>query len=100
MTHVRALLRVAVVAPIGNSVHSTMSAVISIVQAVPDICISRKVFLKHKVNLNTVFDSIQVLPWRNIWFIYIQHNKDTYKPWLDDQCSRAFDLEQELGSFL
>ena len=45
MTGVPDLLRVAVVAPIGNSDHSSLSRVISMVQAVPNLCASRKVFL-------------------------------------------------------
>ena len=48
------LVRVAVVAPIGNSDHSSLWAVISMAQAVLDLCVSRKVFLKHQVNWNTV----------------------------------------------
>ena len=50
MTDVPELVRVAVVAPIGNSDHSSLSAVISMAQAVPNWCASRKVFLKHQVN--------------------------------------------------
>ena len=53
MTDVPDLVRVAVVAPIGNSDHSSLSAVISMAQAVPNLCVSRKVFLKHQVNWNT-----------------------------------------------
>ena len=44
MTDVSDLVRVAVVAPIGNSDHSSLSAVISMVQTVPNLCVSRKVF--------------------------------------------------------
>ena len=47
MTDVPDLVRVAVVAPIGNSDHSSLSAVISMAQAVTNLCVSRKVFLKH-----------------------------------------------------
>ena len=36
-------------------------------QAVPNLCVSRKVFLKHQVNSNTVCCAIRELPWRNIW---------------------------------
>ena len=50
MTDVPYLLRVSLVAPIGNSDHSSLSAVISMAQAVPNLCVSRKVFLKHQVN--------------------------------------------------
>ena len=46
MTDVPNLERVAVVTPIGNSDHSSLSAVISMAQAVPNLCASRKVFLK------------------------------------------------------
>ena len=55
MTDVRDVVRVAVVAPIGNSDHTSLSAVISMAQAVPNFCVSRKVFLKHQVNWNTVW---------------------------------------------
>ena len=67
MTDVPDLVRVAVVAPIGNSDHTFLSAVISMAQAVPNLCVSRKVFLKHQVNWNTVCGAIQHLPWHNIW---------------------------------
>ena len=53
MTDVPDTVRVAVVAPIGNSDHSSLSAVISIATAVANLCVSRKVFLKHQVNWNT-----------------------------------------------
>ena len=67
MTDVPDLVRVAVVAPIGNSNHSSQSAVISMAQAVPNLCVSRKNFLKHQVNWNTVCGAIWELPWCNIW---------------------------------
>ena len=41
MTDVSDLVRVAVVAPIGNSDQSSLSAVISMAQAVPNLCVSR-----------------------------------------------------------
>ena len=50
MTDVPDLVQVAVAAPIGNSDHSSLSAVILMAQAVPNVCVSRKVFLKHQVN--------------------------------------------------
>ena len=65
MTDVPNLERVAVVAPIGNSDHSSLSAVISMAQAVPNLCASRKVFLKDQVNWNTVCGAIQELPWHS-----------------------------------
>ena len=48
MTDVPVIVRVAVVASIGNSDHSSLSAVIYMAQAVPNLCVRRKVFLKHQ----------------------------------------------------
>ena len=39
MTDVPDLVLVAVVAPIGNSDHSSLSAVVSMAQAVPNLCV-------------------------------------------------------------
>ena len=50
MTNVPDLAWAAVLAPIGNSDHSSVSAVISMAQAVPNFCVSGKLFLKHQVN--------------------------------------------------
>ena len=61
------LVRVAVVALINNSDNSSPSAFISMAQAVPNLWVSMKVFLKHQVNWNTVCGEIQDLPWRDIW---------------------------------
>ena len=116
MTDVPDLVRVAVVASIGNSDHSSLSAVISMAHAVPNLCVSRKVFQKHLVNWNTVCGAIQELPWPNIWLadnpvevlnehlsLLVGHyvptkvirvrNKD--KSWFDDQCRHAFGVKQE-----
>ena len=51
VTDVSDLVLVGVVSPIGNSDYSSPSAVISMGQAVPNLCVSRKVFLKHQVFL-------------------------------------------------
>ena len=61
MTNDPDLVRVAVVAPRGNSDRSSLSAVISTAQAVPNFCVTMKVFLKHRVNWN-VCGAIQDLP--------------------------------------
>ena len=66
MSDVPDVVRVAVVAPIGNSDHSSLSAAISMAQTVPNFCVRRKIFLKHQVNWNTVCGEIRELPWRNI----------------------------------
>ena len=50
MTDVPDLEWVGVAAPIGKSDHSSLSAVVSMAQAVPKLCVSRKDFLKHQVN--------------------------------------------------
>ena len=60
MTDVPDLVLVSVVAPKGNSHHSSLSAVISMAQAVPNLCDSRKVFLKHQVNFGIRY----VVQWR------------------------------------
>ena len=62
MKDVPDLIRVAVVAPIGNKGYSSLSAVISTAQTVPNLCVSRKVFLKHPVNWNTVCGAMRDLP--------------------------------------
>ena len=62
MTDVPYLVRVAVVAPIGKSDHSSLSAVILIAQAVTNLCVSGKVLMQHQVDWNTVCGVIQDLP--------------------------------------
>ena len=71
MTDVPDLVQVAVVAPIGNSDQSSLSAIILMAQAVPNLCVSRKIFLKHLVNWNTVCGAIQELPWCTFGFLTI-----------------------------
>ena len=106
MTDVPGQVRVSVVAPIGNSDHSSLFALISMAQAVPNLCVSMKVFLEHQINWNTVCGAMQDLPWCNIWSadnpvdVLNEHllllvgrvvptkiirvrNKD--KPWFDDR---------------
>ena len=62
MTDVPDQVRVAVVAPIGNSDHFSLSAVISVIQAVPNLCVRWKIFLKHQVSWNTVCGAIRICP--------------------------------------
>ena len=77
---------------------------------------SRKVFLKHQVNWNTVCGAIWELHWRYIWLydnpvdVLNEHLsllverfvptkvirvRDKDKPWVNDQCRHAFGLKQE-----
>ena len=86
-------------------------------QAVSNLCISRKVFLKHQVNWNRVCRVMQNLPWYNIWsaddpaavlykhvlllvghFVPTKaiHVRNNDKPWFDDQCRHVFGLRQEV----
>ena len=111
ITDVPHIVRVAVFAPIGNSDHSFLSEVILMAQAVPNLSVSRHVFLKHQVNFITICGAEHDLPWRNIWSadnpveVLNEHlsllvgryvltkvirvrNKD--EPWFDDQCRRTF----------
>ena len=66
MTDFPDLVWVAVGAPIGNSDHYSLPAVISMAQVFPNLCVSRTVFLKHQVNWNTVCGVIPDLLWHNI----------------------------------
>ena len=66
MTDIPDLVRVAVVAPIGNSDHSSLPA-ISLAQAVPNVRVSRNVFQEYQVIWNTMCGAIQDLPWPSIW---------------------------------
>ena len=50
MTDVPDLVRVAVVAPLGRSDHSSLSIAISMAQTIPNLCVGRRVLLKHRVN--------------------------------------------------
>ena len=67
ITDVTDLVRVAVVAPLGRSDYSSLSIAISMAQAIPNLCVSRRVLLKQRVNWTAVCDAICVLPWRSIW---------------------------------
>ena len=50
MADVPDLVWVAIIAPTGNSDHSSLSVVISMAQAVPNLCANGKIFLKHQIN--------------------------------------------------
>ena len=115
-TNINSNQLIAVAAPIGNSDHSILLAVISMAQAVQNLCVSRKIFLKHQDNWNTVCGAIRNLPWHNISLVdnpvevlnehlsllvgmYVPTNvirvRNKDKPWFDDQCRHAFGLKQE-----
>ena len=50
ITDVSDFARVTVVAPQGSSDHSSLSVAISTAQDIPNLCVSRRVLLKHRVN--------------------------------------------------
>ena len=47
MTDVPDVVRVVVVAPLGRSDHSSLSIAISMAQAIPNLCVNRRMLLKH-----------------------------------------------------
>ena len=63
MTDVPYLVRVGVVAPLGSSDHSSLSIAILMAQVIPNLCVSRRVLLKHRANWSAVCDAIGVLTW-------------------------------------
>ena len=69
MTDVTNLVRIAAfcIVPISNSDHSSLSAVIPMAQAVPNLYVSREVLMKHLVNWSTICGAMQDQPWHNIW---------------------------------
>ena len=56
-----------IVAPLGNSEHSSLSTTISMAQAAAYLCVTRKVLLKYRVNWIAVSDEIRELPWQIIY---------------------------------
>ena len=87
-------------------------------KAVPNLCVVRKVFLKHQINSNTVCGALRYLPWRNIRLddnpvevlnerlslligryvptkVIRVRNKD--KPSFDDQCKHALASSRRLN---
>ena len=88
---------------------------ISMAQAIRNVCVSRRVLLKHRLNWTALCDVIGVLPWRSIWsadnqvqrlnvllsllvesfvptMVIRVRNKD--KLWFNDDCRLAFDIKQ------
>ena len=84
-------------------------------QAIPNLCVSRRVLLKHRVNWSAFCDAIGVLPWRSIWsadnpverlnvhlsqlverFVQTKviHVRNNDKPWFDDDGMLVFDIRQ------
>ena len=105
----------AVVGPLGSSDHSSLLIAISMAQAIPNLCVCRRVLLKHSVNWSEVCNAIGVLPWQSIWsadnpvervnvhlsllverFVQTKvirvRSKD--KPWFKDDCRSAFDIKK------
>ena len=83
-------------------------------QSVPNMCVSRKVFLKYQVNWDIVCGAIRELPRHNIWLsdnlaevsnehlsllvgLYVPTKvirvRNNDKPWFDNQRRQAFSLK-------
>ena len=110
MTDIFDLVRAAVVAPKGNSYQASISAVIPISQAVPNLLVGKFSFNIKSIRTQYVVKLIQDLPWRNIrssdnpvvvltcWFDVMYQPRlsvCTTGRRIDDQCRRAFGLMQE-----
>jgi len=116
LTDVPDLVQVSVVAPIGHSDHSSLSAVILTAQPTPNLCISRRVFMKHQVNWDAVRSAVQGFPWHLIYRsdepveqlnVHLSEVVERYVPtrvirlrnsdkvWFNDDCRLAFDRKQE-----
>ena len=106
MTDVLDIVRVSVVAPIGNSDHSSCWQSFRWLRLFRTCVLVGKFSFKHQVNWNMVCGAMQYLIWRNLWSadnpveVLNEHllllvgrfvptkiirvcNKD--KPWFDDQ---------------
>ena len=102
--------------PIGTSDHSYISATVRTRQLVPDISISRKVYLKSRANWNGILLDLSVLNWPDIYRQIdpissldaalltiiekhvpsrILHFRLKDKAWFDDNCRRALQDKQE-----
>ena len=56
MTDVPDLVRVAIVAPLGSSDHSTLSIANTMAQTIPNLCVSDRVLLKQLIGLQSVME--------------------------------------------
>ena len=115
MTDVPDLVEFQVLAPVGSSDHSAIGFAVKVAQFVPNVCIRREVFLKHRVNWNAVLDDLQGLCWGGIISgpspieslnealleivkrgvpVRVLRFRSMDKPWFTDDCRRAFDAKQ------
>ena len=102
--------------PIGTSDHSYILATVRTRQLVPDISISRKVYLKSLANWNGILLDLSLLNWPDIYRqidpissldaalltiiekhvpFCILHFRLKDKAWFDDNCRRALQDKQE-----
>ena len=89
MTDLPDLVWNSVVEPICNSDLCSLPEVVAMVHSVPNLCVSKKIFLTHKINCITVSGATQNLPCGNIWsgtsifpcwlYIYITKDKCAHK---------------------
>ena len=69
MTHVSDLVQMTIAAPLGDSGDASLSIVISMAQAVPNLCVRRNLFLKHQVKLIGLTNIWK--HWQHCWLPYI-----------------------------
>ena len=115
-TDVPGVVTIHVGSPVGTSDHSYISATIKTRQLVPDISISREVYLKSWANWNGILLDLSLLNWPDIYrqidpissleaalltiiekhvASRILHFRLKDKAWFDDNCRRALQDKQE-----
>ena len=115
LTDVPGVVEASVLAPIGTSDHNSISCKICLDTTVPDITISRRVYLKSHVNWDNVCHEIERLQWNvifrasdpvsalNAGLLDILHRRVPSKiiksrlrdkAWFNDDCKRAFQDKQ------
>ena len=115
-TDVSALTDATVGTPIGCSDHSHIALKLKVVQNIPDVTVSQKVYLKSRANWDGIDGDLQNVCWsliyrdpspasklnevlvsimeRRIPSKILRHRLSD-KPWFDDDCRRAYQAKQE-----
>ncbi|KAK3894304.1 hypothetical protein Pcinc_001927 [Petrolisthes cinctipes] len=115
LTDVPGVVETIVLAPVGTSDHNSISCKINLEFTVPDITITRKVYLKSRVNWDNVCDDVTNIQWNHILrsddpvsslnnsLLEILNRRVPSKliksrikdkAWFDDDCKRAFNNKQ------
>ena len=115
LTNTPGVVEAAVLAPIGTSDHNSINCKICLEFTIPDITISRQVYLKSQVNWDNVCMDIGLIHWNTIFksndpvaalntcLLEILHRRVPSKiiksrikdkAWFDNDCKCAFDNKQ------